>query len=86
MQNAFIAIEDERFRQHFGIDLRRIIGVTIQNLKERRIVAGASTITQQLVRNVVLTQEQKFKRKIQEQYLAIKLERVFTKDQILRPI
>ncbi|MGI6703491.1 MAG: transglycosylase domain-containing protein [Clostridia bacterium] len=83
VQNAFIAIEDERFRQHFGIDLRRIIGVTIQNLKERRIVAGASTITQQLVRNVVLTQEQKFKRKIQEQYLAIKLERVFTKDQIL---
>ncbi len=83
VQNAFIAIEDERFRQHFGIDLRRIIGVTIQNLKQRRIVAGASTITQQLVRNVVLTQEQKFKRKIQEQYLAIKLERVFTKDQIL---
>ncbi len=83
VQNAFIAIEDERFRSHFGIDIKRIIGVTIQNLKERRIVAGASTITQQLVRNVVLTQEQKFKRKIQEQYLAIKLERVFTKDQIL---
>ncbi len=83
VQNAFIAIEDERFRQHFGIDLRRIIGVTIQNLRERRIAAGASTITQQLVRNIVLTQDQKFKRKIQEQYLAIKLERVFTKDQIL---
>ncbi len=83
VQNAFIAIEDERFRQHFGIDLRRIFGVIIQNLKAGRIVAGASTITQQLVRNVVLTQEQKFKRKIQEQYLAIKLERVFTKDQIL---
>ncbi len=83
VQNAFIAVEDERFRQHFGIDLRRIIGVTIQNLRERRIAAGASTITQQLVRNIVLTQEQKFKRKIQEQYLAVKLERVFTKDQIL---
>jgi penicillin-binding protein 1A len=83
VQNAFIAIEDERFRQHFGIDLRRIFGVIIQNIKAREIVAGASTITQQLVRNVVLTQEQKFKRKIQEQYLAIKLERVFTKDQIL---
>jgi penicillin-binding protein 1A len=83
VQNAFISIEDERFRQHFGIDLRRIFGVIIQNLRERRIAAGASTITQQLVRNVVLTQEQKFKRKIQEQYLAVKLERVFTKDQIL---
>ncbi len=83
VQNAFIAIEDERFRQHFGIDIRRIIGVAFQNIKARRIVAGASTITQQLVRNVVLSQEQKFKRKIQEQYLAIKLERVLTKDQIL---
>jgi len=83
VQNAFIAIEDERFRQHFGIDIQRILGVIVQNLKARDIVAGASTITQQLVRNVVLTQEQKFKRKIQEQYLAIKLERVFTKDQIL---
>lgn len=83
VQRAFVAIEDERFRQHFGIDLKRIIGVTIQNLRERRIAAGASTITQQLVRNVVLTQDQKLKRKIQEQYLAIKLERVFTKDQIL---
>lgn len=83
VQNAFIAIEDERFRKHFGIDIRRIIGVAFQNIKERRIVAGASTITQQLVRNVVLSQEQKFKRKIQEQYLAVKLERVLTKDQIL---
>lgn len=83
VQNAFIAIEDERFRQHFGIDMQRILGVIIQNLKARDIVAGASTITQQLVRNVVLTQEQQWKRKIQEQYLAIKLERVFTKDQIL---
>lgn len=83
VQNAFIAIEDERFRKHFGIDIKRIVGAAIVNIRERSLAQGGSTITQQLVRNVVLSQEKKFKRKIQEAYLAIKLERIFTKDQIL---
>lgn len=82
-QDAFIAIEDERFREHFGIDMKRIIGATIIDLKSGTAAQGASTITQQLIKNTVLTNEKKLKRKIQEAYLAIKIERELSKDQIL---
>ncbi|WP_039766173.1 transglycosylase domain-containing protein [Caldicellulosiruptor sp. F32] len=81
--NAFIAIEDERFWYHNGIDIKRIIGAFIHNLQRRSLSEGASTITQQLVRNKLLMFEKSFKRKIQEQYLAIQLEKRLTKQQIL---
>nr|WP_049778110.1 PBP1A family penicillin-binding protein [Caldicellulosiruptor owensensis] len=81
--NAFVAIEDERFWQHNGIDIKRIIGAIFRNIKSGNLSEGASTITQQLVRNKLLTFEKSFKRKIQEQYLAIQLEKRWTKEQIL---
>lgn len=81
--NAFVAIEDERFWQHSGIDIKRIFGAIYKNLKSGNMSEGASTITQQLVRNKLLTFERSFKRKIQEQYLAIQLEKRWTKEQIM---
>lgn len=82
-QNAFIAIEDERFREHFGIDPKRIIGALWADVRSGRPDQGASTITQQLVKNTMLTSQKVLKRKIQEAYLAIKLEQQLSKDQIL---
>lgn len=82
LQNAFIAIEDERFRQHNGIDIKGIARAFVSNLTGNSI-SGGSTITQQLIKNTMLTPEQTYKRKIQEAYLAIDLERKYTKDQIL---
>jgi penicillin-binding protein 1A len=87
LKNAFVGIEDERFYKHKGIDLRRIAGVIIKDidakLRRKPGLQGASTITQQLIRNTLLTQEVTFKRKIQEMYLALQLEKYLTKDQIL---
>lgn len=87
LKNAVVAIEDERFYKHHGIDPRRIIGslyIDIMNkLKHTRGLHGASTITQQLLKNTVLNSDVTFKRKIQEMYLAIQLEKKITKEQIL---
>lgn len=83
VQDAFIAVEDVRFRTHPGFDIRRMFGSLLQNIKAQGIVAGASTITQQLVRNTVLTQEQKIDRKVKEIILAWQLEQKYSKDQIL---
>lgn len=84
LQNAFIAIEDHRFKDHFGIDIKRIAGAILNNFKSGDPMAqGASTITQQLVKNLYLTNEKSWERKIKEMYLAIQVERVLSKDQIL---
>lgn len=83
LQNAFIAIEDKRFYKHNGIDPQRIIGSLIEDVKQRRLAAGGSTITQQLIKNIYLTRDKIWKRKVVEMYYAIQLERQFTKDQIL---
>lgn len=83
LQEAFIAIEDERFRKHIGVDPKGIVSSAMDNLKAGGIVRGASTITQQLVKNVYLTREKKWDRKIKEAYLALQMEKVLTKDQIL---
>ena len=74
VQNAFIAVEDVRFRKHPGFDVRRMFGSLLQNIKARDIVAGAGTITQQVIRNTVLSQEQTIDRKIKEIFLAWQLE------------
>jgi len=83
LQNAFIAIEDKRFYKHNGIDPQRIVGSLIEDIKQRRLAHGASTITQQLIKNVYLTKDKKWKRKVVEMYYALQLERQFTKEQIL---
>ncbi len=84
LQHAFIAIEDHRFEKHPGIDIRRIFGSLLHNFKVGDPKAqGASTITQQLVKNLYLTNEKSFERKIKEAYLALKMEQVLSKDQIL---
>ncbi|PZN11108.1 MAG: penicillin-binding protein, partial [Bacillota bacterium] len=82
VRNAFIAIEDERFYKHFGVDPIGIARAVWNNLRGGHL-QGASTITQQLARSAFLTQERTLRRKIQEAILAIELERRFTKDEIL---
>ena len=83
LQDATIAIEDERFYSHFGIDLRGIARAVFANLRKGRMAQGGSTLTQQLARNIYLTHEKKLSRKLQEIVLAIELERNYTKEQIL---
>ena len=80
--NAVIAVEDQRFYSHNGIDVRRIVGAMVANLLNGNM-QGGSTITQQLIKQTILTDEQTYKRKLQEAYLAIQLENVLTKEQIL---
>ncbi|PCJ18598.1 MAG: penicillin-binding protein [Candidatus Cloacimonadota bacterium] len=83
VKNAFIAIEDVRFHQHIGIDLKRIAGALLIDIKKGRLAHGASTITQQLVRNIYLSHEKTFTRKIKEIILSLKMEYEFTKFEIL---
>ncbi len=82
LQQAFVAVEDARFYTHPGIDLKRIVGAFVSNLTSSS-TQGGSTITQQLIKNTLLSSEQSYKRKIQEAYLALQLEKIYTKDQIL---
>lgn len=82
LQNAFVAVEDARFYTHNGVDLKRIVGAFVSNLSSSS-TQGGSTITQQLIKNTILSNEQSYKRKIQEAYLAMQLETQYTKDQIL---
>lgn len=82
LQEAFIAVEDARFYTHSGVDIKRIVGAFVSNLSSSS-VQGGSTITQQLIKNTVLSSEQSYKRKIQEAYLALQLEAQYSKDEIL---
>ncbi len=90
MAHAFVAIEDERFYEHNGIDIQGILRAAVIGIKNRSLSQGASTITQQLLKNNVFkgwvdenSFMEKAKRKIQEQYLALELEKVMDKDTIL---
>ncbi len=82
LRNAFVAVEDALFYTHNGIDLKRNVGSFITNFTTGS-QQGGSTITQQLIKNTVLSSEQSYKRKIQEAYLAMQLETRYTKAQIL---
>jgi len=82
VRNAFLAIEDVRFYDHNGLDLRRMVGALIADIKSGTKAQGASTITQQLVKRAFLSPDKTLERKIQEAVLSIKLERQFTKPQI----
>src|SRR6185436_16862 len=80
---ALTAIEDQRFYDHRGYDVVRIASAALANLRHRRAVQGASTITQQLARQSFLTPDKTLRRKIQEVILASRLEGMYTKPQIL---
>jgi len=80
---AFIAIEDRRFYEHYGVDPWGIARALIANILHRGVSQGGSTITQQLAKNLFLTQERTVHRKLQEMLLALWLERKFSKTQIL---
>lgn len=81
--NAFIAIEDERFYSHFGFDIIGSMRAAYVNFRAGTIVQGASTITQQLAQNAFLTTETSYKRKVQEIWLAIQMERSYAKEEII---
>lgn len=80
---AFISIEDKKFYKHKGVDLHRMGGATIANIKASDIKEGASTITQQYARNLFLSQDRNMKRKIDEILIAINLENKYSKNEIL---
>jgi len=80
---AIIAVEDKNFYQHHGVDINGILRAFITNIKERGITAGGSTITQQTAKNLFLSNERTFTRKIKELFYAIELERRYSKDEIL---
>ena len=80
---ALLAIEDTKFFEHGGINLDAIMRAIIKDIKARRFVEGASTITQQLVKTMVLSREKKIKRKINEMLIALYVENKLTKEQIL---
>lgn len=82
--NAVLAIEDRRFFDHPGVDPIRAAGAALTNLRgDRPYLEGASTLTQQIVKNMFLTPEKTFRRKLQEQLMALVLESRLTKEQIL---
>lgn len=83
VRNAFIAAEDARFYDHPGVDLVRILGAAWSDLKAGAFVEGASTITQQLIKLTHLDSRKELSRKVDEAILAVQLERIYGKDQIL---
>ena len=80
---TFLATEDERFRNHIGIDPRGLLRALWQNIRARRYVQGGSTLTQQLSKNIFLSPDKKLSRKAQEMMLSVWMERDFTKNELL---
>jgi penicillin-binding protein 1B len=83
LPKAFLAIEDQRFYSHFGIDPFGIFRAMMKNIAARRFVQGGSTITQQLAKNLFFTSQKSLTRKIKEAFAAVSLERHLSKDKIL---
>ena len=82
LRQAVISIEDKSFESHWGINVMRIAGAVVHDLRSHGRAQGASTLTMQLARNLFLSSERTATRKLQEAYLAIQIERAFTKQQI----
>lgn len=80
---AIVAAEDSRFYTHNGLDIIAVARATLRNVKAMKIVQGGSTLTQQLAKNLFLKPEKTLSRKIQEAILALQIERVYTKEEIL---
>ncbi len=83
LQRTFLAVEDRRFYSHFGIDFYRIASAALKDLRHWEIREGASTITMQLATDLFFTKEQTWARKIKEALLALRIERTYSKDEIL---
>jgi penicillin-binding protein 1A len=83
LRDAVIAIEDPRFFQHGGVDALAVVRAQIANLRAGEIVEGASTLTMQLARDRFLTRDKEWSRKIEEAFLAVEIEKHYTKEQIL---
>ncbi|HAJ95444.1 MAG TPA: hypothetical protein DCP02_04330 [Actinobacteria bacterium] len=81
--NAIVSVEDKRFYEHQGVDYRRIVGAAIADIRAGELAEGASTITQQVVKNIYFSHEKTWRRKINEALIAIQLERNYTKDKLL---
>lgn len=81
--NAIVSVEDHRFYNHNGIDYISVVRASYNNIKAGKIVMGGSTITQQLAKNLFFTNEQSYERKIAELFVVDKLERKYSKDEIL---
>ena len=80
---AILATEDRKFYEHWGVDVLGILRASLKNLRSGSRRQGGSTITQQLARNLFLTHDRTYKRKIQELILALRIERMYSKDEIL---
>ena len=83
MIDAIVSIEDSKFFEHTGVDWQRFLVAALTNLKSKDFDQGASTLTQQLIKQSHLTSEKKISRKIQEIYLSLQIEKVLTKEQII---
>ncbi|MFD0768593.1 transglycosylase domain-containing protein [Bacillus sp. CGMCC 1.60114] len=83
MIQAVVAVEDQKFYKHRGISYSGIFNAIIKNVTAGEVVAGGSTITQQLAKNVFLTQDRTFSRKFKEYFITKKIERTYTKDEII---
>ena len=82
LREAVLSIEDKSFESHWGVNMFRVVGAVWHDLRSHGRVQGASTLTMQLARNLFLSPERTAARKLQEAYLAIQIERAFTKQQI----
>ncbi len=80
---AFVSLEDKRFFEHKGIDFRRVIGASLSNIKAGYFKEGGSTITQQLAKNTLLTQEKTIQRKLKEAKLSLEIEKNYSKQEII---
>lgn len=80
---AFVSLEDKRFFKHNGLDFRRILGATLNNVKSGYFKEGGSTITQQLAKNALLSQEKTIKRKLKEAKLSLEIEKNYSKEEII---
>ncbi|WNS80112.1 PBP1A family penicillin-binding protein [Domibacillus sp. DTU_2020_1001157_1_SI_ALB_TIR_016] len=83
LQEAIVAVEDNRFYEHGGFDVKGIFRAAFTNLMAGSRVQGASTLTQQLTKNALLSPEKTYRRKIEELFLAIEIEKVYKKEEIL---
>ncbi|MDK9716544.1 MAG: PBP1A family penicillin-binding protein [Trichlorobacter sp.] len=83
LQKAIVAVEDARFYEHGGVDLRGIARAAVKNVAKGRLAEGGSTITQQLVKNKYLSSEKSLDRKVNEGLMALELEKKYSKKQIL---
>jgi penicillin-binding protein 1A len=83
LQDAVLAVEDKRFREHFGVDARGVVRAVLTNLWQSRRSQGGSTITQQVARTFYLSSRKTYIRKLSEMLLAVKIERQLSKDQVL---